>query len=494
MKKEVSHSELVHIMKTKIHSVLLCVLIASSPLFADTPATTAPAHLSDADLETLVGPIALYPDALLGIMLPAAVNSTDIVLAARYLDNGGDAAQADGQPWDESVRALARYPDVLQWMDENLDWTQQLGVTFLAQEEALMLAVQRLRARANALGNLTSNEQVTVISRDNYIRIVPAQPEVIYVPYYDPQVIYVSRSYWGFGPAWVCGPWLRYDCNWLNRRIWVGTWAPRYYHRPAWGHVDRRPPAPHYVERHTWRPDHRRVSARPKPPGVRPGAIVRPSHNRPHHPPSAQRPAQHQRPNHKAPPNTNARPSTPPKSNVTRPESRPPSHRNKQHATPPQSRQQRQNTTRQQRPDSTAQPQRQTTTPRNQQRAPRYTESRRHLQQPATTTRPSRQTTPSSNRTQTTRDSRQTTTKPAQQTARPERQGTTTSRPRPEAPAQTKSSTTRSSSRSGGGGSSGNTQAKASTTSSSSSSSTSSSSSSRQASPRESRSSKPRAR
>lgn len=257
-------------MKTPIRIVVLCLLLVSPSLFAQ---TDAPPKLTPAEVETLLAPIALYPDALVGIILPASTNAADIVLAARYLGQGGDIAQIDKQAWDESVRSLAHYPDVLKWMDENLEWTQQLGVTFLAQPDDVMTAMQRLRARAQALGNLPTTSQLTVINEDSYIRIVPTVVETIYVPYYDPAVIYVSRYHWGFGPAWVSGPWLMYDCNWVNRTIWFGAWRPVHFHRPAWRHVDRRPP-PRVVERHTWRPNpHRPAPPRPSP---RPGHIVRP--------------------------------------------------------------------------------------------------------------------------------------------------------------------------------------------------------------------------
>src|SRR5436190_17519524 len=84
-------------------------------------------------LDQLLGPIALYPDALIALILPAATQSSDVVLAARYLSNGEGAAQIDDQPWDDSVKALAHYPEVVKWMDQNLAWTKQLGDAFVAQ-------------------------------------------------------------------------------------------------------------------------------------------------------------------------------------------------------------------------------------------------------------------------------------------------------------------------------------------------------------------------
>lgn len=266
-------------MKTPTLIVLLGLCLAGPVFAAGTVTTDAQAQsqkLSATDIDTLVGPIALYPDALIGIILPASTNPTDIVLAARFLESGGAQEQIDAQNWEQSVRSLAHYPEVLKWMDDNLEWTQQLGVTFVLQPDDVMASIQRLRVRAQALGNLQTNEQLTIINEPEYIRIVPTYVERIYVPYYDPEVIYVSPFRWWFGSAWICGPWLRFDCNWVSRNIWFGTWAPSYFHRPAWRIIGNRPPPPHFVDRHTWRPDMRRWNARPHSPPPRPGNIVRP--------------------------------------------------------------------------------------------------------------------------------------------------------------------------------------------------------------------------
>ena len=212
------------------------------------PATAT--KLTDAQLETLLGPVALYPDALIALILPASASSSDIVLAARYLAANQDPQQLDAQAWDESVRSLARYPDVIKWLDENLAWTQQLGTAFLAQPAEVMQAVQRLRARARAAGTLIDTPQQKVITEGEVILIEPASPTVIYVPRYDPEVVYVSRPYgWTqpslfFGLGFGVGSWLSYDCDWRTRTIVVGDWRRRpqtVWVRPAFPH---RPPAP----------------------------------------------------------------------------------------------------------------------------------------------------------------------------------------------------------------------------------------------------------
>ncbi len=254
-------------MKT-IPLIFLGLLLAGI-VRAGTSSAAETAKLDAPALDTLAGPIALYPDTLIAVILPASTNPADIVLAARYLEADGDAAQIDRQPWDASVRALAHYPDVLRWMDENLAWTQQLGTTFIVQPEDMMASIQRLRAQAQTVGNLPSNEQLTVVNEDNYIRIIPARSEVVYVPYYDPAVVYVSRVRYYYGPAWPCGPWLAYDCNWIGRSIWIGTWSPSWYYRPAWRHGP--PLVPHLMHRHTWRPNpHHPPPHRPSGPVIHP--------------------------------------------------------------------------------------------------------------------------------------------------------------------------------------------------------------------------------
>ncbi len=159
---------------------------------APPPAPEAPMR-SGADLDQMLGPIALYPDPLIAQMLPAATLPSEIVLADRYINGGGDPNLIDQQPWDPSVKALARYPAVLKWMDDNLAWTTALGQAFLYQQQDVMDSIQRLRAQAQALGNLQSTPQEQVIADNGTIEIVPANPQVIYVPVYQPDLVYFQR-------------------------------------------------------------------------------------------------------------------------------------------------------------------------------------------------------------------------------------------------------------------------------------------------------------
>jgi hypothetical protein len=181
-------------------------LLLSGPLRAQAPAPplsppaaaeSVPPTLPPEALNQLLAPIALYPDALVALILPASTVPSDLVLAARYLSSNGDPAQVANQPWDDSVKSLVRYPDILKWMDQNLEWTTQVGEAFLNQpadvmNTNVMNTIQGLRAQAIAAGNLIDTPQQRVVKEESCIRILPAQPEVIYVPQYDPEVVYVQ--------------------------------------------------------------------------------------------------------------------------------------------------------------------------------------------------------------------------------------------------------------------------------------------------------------
>lgn len=203
-------------------------------------------RLSAEALEQLVAPIALYPDALIALILPASTAPADIVLAARQLrESGVDRSQIDHRGWDESVKSLTFYPDVLKWMDENLQWTKQLGEAFLAQPAEVMQAVQRLRAKARAEGKLVDTPQQQVLTDLEVIRIVPAQADAIYVPYYEPATIFFGdpighgRPPVLFGVGLPVGSWLAFECDWRRYTIWMGN-----RHRRWSGHDWRQPVVP----------------------------------------------------------------------------------------------------------------------------------------------------------------------------------------------------------------------------------------------------------
>src|ERR1035437_5020725 len=225
-------------------AVLLCVLtgmaISVRAQMAVPPPMPAYQPLADAQFDQLLGPIALYPDPLIAQILPASTLPTQIVLADRYVSGGGDPNQIDQQPWDPSVQALARYPGVFKWMDDNLNWTTELGQTFLKQQPDVMASIQRLRASANNLGNLQSTPQQQVVNDGGNIEIVPADPQVIYVPVYQPDQVYYQNGYGSpfitFGIGFAIGGGLDCDFDWGHRNIiYWGHDHPRpanWWHEP----------------------------------------------------------------------------------------------------------------------------------------------------------------------------------------------------------------------------------------------------------------------
>ena len=255
----------------------VCFLLALSfsiPLLAQQEA--AAPKFPQEELDKLVAPIALYPDSLIALILPSSTTSSDVVLAARFLSDGGDQAAIDNQPWSDSVKSLAHYPDVVKWMDENLAWTRQMGDVFEAQPADVMSAIQRMRAQARAVGLLTDTPQQKVVMQEEEICIVPAQPDIIYVPRYDPEILWMRRPYYGtfmtFGIGFGVGNWLFYDCDWHDRGIWVHHRTPGWVYRPGWHRPSNEV---HVVVGAPWRPDPRRFhpgrpTHAPMPMAVRP--------------------------------------------------------------------------------------------------------------------------------------------------------------------------------------------------------------------------------
>jgi hypothetical protein len=150
-------------------------------------AQQAPVDLTQAQLEKLVQPIALYPDLLLQQVLAASTFPEQILDAAMYNEQGKDPKGIPNQPWDDSVKGVANYPSVLVQLASDLDWTLTLGSAFINQNEELRTAIQTMRARAKTVGNLEDSEQQHVIEEEGadnttIIRIEPANPQVVYVP------------------------------------------------------------------------------------------------------------------------------------------------------------------------------------------------------------------------------------------------------------------------------------------------------------------------
>jgi hypothetical protein len=176
-------------------AVTLGAAVATRQAFAQEPADEQVTLLSADALAELVGPIALYPDDLVGIVLPASTYPLEVVQAARFLDER--AKNADLKPsddWDDSVVALLNYPEVVKLMNDDLDWTWRLGDAVINQRADVLDAIQGFRDRAYAAGNLrTDNRQVVENDDAGAITIKPADPEVIYVPYYEPERVVVYQ-------------------------------------------------------------------------------------------------------------------------------------------------------------------------------------------------------------------------------------------------------------------------------------------------------------
>ncbi|HEV2182044.1 MAG TPA: DUF3300 domain-containing protein [Candidatus Acidoferrales bacterium] len=186
---------------------------------------------SPEQLDNLLAPIALYPDPLLAQVLPAATFVDEIDDADRWVRANGQE-DIDDQPWDISVKAVAHYPEVLDMMDERLDWTTAVGQAYVNQSTDVMESIQRLRSMAYSQGNLVSNSQWQIVDRDDIIQIWPANPQYIYVPTYDPTIVYYRRPYLGgffgaaisFGVGFTIGVWLNRDTDWQRHRVYYTGW------------------------------------------------------------------------------------------------------------------------------------------------------------------------------------------------------------------------------------------------------------------------------
>lgn len=221
----------------------LSLVVTSTPITLAAQSGTTPGNdsfdlerFSDQQLDNLVGPIALYPDALLAQVLVAATFPDQVEDAARWVREHGTAG-IDEQPWDVSVRSVSHYHSALNMMADKADWTATLGRAYAYQSGDVMAAVQRMRRLADQQGNLVSTPQQQVLREaDSYV-IVPARPRVIYVPVYDPVVIYqrplfgagFSSRFWSFGVGFPIGGWLNYDLDWGRRAVYYNGWDDVYF-------------------------------------------------------------------------------------------------------------------------------------------------------------------------------------------------------------------------------------------------------------------------
>jgi len=235
-------------------SALLCAAWPqdlAAPASATTAQPTAPPHAQQTpeQLQQLVAPIALYPDSLVAQILAASTFPEQVVEADRWVqahpDLKGDALghAVDQQPWDQSVKALTSFPSVLGNMDKNLAWTSSLGDAYFNQQPEVMDAIQVMRQRAQQAGNLKSTQQQTVETQGSTIVIQPAAPEVVYVPAYDPWVVYGDPilawpGWYPYPGIWYDGPYLwwgiGFDIGWGWGFGWGWDhWGFDWHHRYA---------------------------------------------------------------------------------------------------------------------------------------------------------------------------------------------------------------------------------------------------------------------
>jgi len=170
---------------------------------------------SQPELEQMLAPVALYPDPLLSQVLLAAGYPADVVEAARWsrehADLAGEAAvsAAENESWDASVKSLLAFPQLLEYLRDNLQWTQALGDAFLDQQDQVMDAVQALRRRAQTAGSLRSDDHLSVVDSGSNLLLQPTDAQVVYVPYYDPLVVYGSWTWTAYPPV-LLRPWRGY--------------------------------------------------------------------------------------------------------------------------------------------------------------------------------------------------------------------------------------------------------------------------------------------
>jgi hypothetical protein len=214
--------------KTLVVSAI-AFLMAYSPLLKCQDDSSG-AVFSPEQLDNLLAPIALYPDPLLAQVLLAATFPDQLDEAARFLRAGADPNSIDSEPWDVSVQAVARYPTVLYMMADKLDWTTSVGQAYASQSTDVTESIQRLREQARSAGNLVSTPQQEIVETGGYIEIWPAQPQFIYVPTYDPGIVYYRREGFfaetviSFGRGFPIGAWLNHDFDWHNHRIYYHGW------------------------------------------------------------------------------------------------------------------------------------------------------------------------------------------------------------------------------------------------------------------------------
>ncbi len=320
---QLDHNKLTTLVSASYASLLLALLLFISPVFAATDMEGITADggitvesieaLSAEELGDLVAPVALYPDDLLAILLPAATYPLQIVQAARFLEaRENDPTFEPSEGWDDSIIALLNYPEIIALLNDDLDWTWQLGEAVLVQEADLIAAVSNFRERARIAGNLKSdNHQIVAVNDEGEIEIKPADPGVIYVPYYEPGKVtvyqrrpvyhYYSQAYpvyyypypadYAFSTRYFWGVTSVFSIAWHRHRLHLHHYGydshPYYnysYYNPfynrhphLWLNHDYYRNYNHHRNRHQhgrhhpgnqWQPNHKIAGSRPRNPGL----------------------------------------------------------------------------------------------------------------------------------------------------------------------------------------------------------------------------------
>ena len=225
--------------------VLSCALIVATSgcdnqeVQATAPPAIQPVQLTAEQLQQLVAPIALYPDELVAQILAASTYPTEIVEAERWLQQNSSlkgtqlASEVDKQSWDPSVKALTIFPSVLANMDKNLSWTSALGDAYFNNQQDVLNAVQVMRERAQAAGTLKTTPQQNVTTQRQTIIIEPANPQVVYVPQYDPWIVYGAPL--AVYPGYIPGPWVAAPIVSFGVGFPIGWGFGWGWGWPAWG-------------------------------------------------------------------------------------------------------------------------------------------------------------------------------------------------------------------------------------------------------------------
>jgi uncharacterized membrane protein YgcG len=233
------------LLKRTLAVVLSCALIlvtsgcASIDAQATAPSVSQPAQMTPEQLQQLVAPIALYPDELVAQILAASTYPTEIVEANRWLQQNSSlkgaqlASEVDKQSWDPSVKALTQFPSVLATMDKNLSWSSALGDAYFNDQQAVLNAVQVMRKRAQSAGTLKTTPQQNVTTQGQTIIIEPANPQVVYVPQYDPWIVYGAPL--AVYPGYIAGPWIAAPIISFGVGFPIGWGFGWGWGWPAWG-------------------------------------------------------------------------------------------------------------------------------------------------------------------------------------------------------------------------------------------------------------------